>query len=65
MYFVLCVRIGTLHASRLQGHVRTPPAPMHAPVSLAVMAVCARIARLAREMRVGEQGASTLIHLGG
>ena len=42
----------------LQGHLQTPPAPMHAPVSLAVMAVCARMARLAREMRLGEDGAT-------
>ncbi|WFD19981.1 hypothetical protein MCAP1_002225 [Malassezia caprae] len=51
-------------SSHLQGHLQTPPAPMHAPVSLAVMAVCARIARLSREMRRGEDGATgSLAHL--
>ncbi|SHO78438.1 Uncharacterized protein MSYG_2783 [Malassezia sympodialis ATCC 42132] len=48
----------TLCYAHLQGHLQTPPAPMHAPVSLAVMAVCARMARLAREMRLGEDGAT-------
>ena len=39
---------------RLQTHLRTPPAPMHTPTCMAVMAVCARLAALCRILIKGD-----------